>query len=76
MGELRVIEEQEALEALLEQIETWILAEQAATYAARYSEHGLEMAELDVYHDPLPDEEELEWISLDQVKVAGKLPKP
>lgn len=82
LGELRVIEDQKALESLAEQIELWLQAGQATTHAARYREPDLEIADLvevvdlDLADVLLPDEDELDWFSPDQAKVSVGLPSP
>lgn len=69
-GELRVINDLDALEELLEQIEIWLQAKQRAAFAARDRGEGLEIAELDIEDYPSPAEQELGWVRPDQVVVV------
>ena len=76
LGELRVIDDLEALEALAEHIEIWLQAQQSAAFAARDRGEGLEIAELDSERDWSTEREDLEWMSPDQALVVVKSREP
>ena len=76
LGELRLINDLDALEELLHQIETWLQAKQKATFAARHRDNGLQIADLNLEDDLSPGEEELEWVAPDQAAIMIKPLKP